>query len=297
MHTGERIKLLRIADGLTQQYLAELLGVTQGVITRIESGKSKPSFRSINILSHYFIVSKDWLKDGTTPAIINGWGYATVPFKGWHDLPSSTKASKLKQIADVMGTLFVDFLRESHVTTFFTVHIQDSDDVIFVFPIGPGSTFVLRFTGELTPMLEDILKDTGLQEAKSILIPDEMAYSIHQSSSPLSRMEHIIELHNMLGLGELTQTWSDIKHPYDLRSAKVYQNRINKVCRDILAKGLDPADVIHSLKNMTDARLNYQFKNSVDFLLSRSKSPLFKSRSEKFRNGDDSPHGRGFKKD
>jgi DNA-binding XRE family transcriptional regulator len=288
MDTGDRVKMLRIADGLTQQYLAELLGVSQNTVAKMESGKSKLSLRSINILSNYFIVSKEWLQHGTPPVILNGWGYACVPFKGWKELPSSEKPKKLNQIVDAMGTIFIEFLAEGRVKKFFKAQVEGSDDAIFVLPLSAKSSFVLRCAGDLLPMMEGVFKDTGLKKGKSIVIPEEMARFINQSSSPLSRLEHTIELHRMLGLKKLTQAWSDLKHPYDLRSARVYQNRINKVCRDILAKGLDPADVISTLKEMTGARLNYQFKDSVDFLLSRSKSPLFKSRYEKFRNGDNS---------
>jgi len=297
MEIGDRIKMLRIADGLTQQYLAELLGVSQNTVTKMETGKSRPSLNSINILANYFIVSKEWLQHGTPPMIPNGWGYASVPFKGWSELPKVEKSTKLNQIVDAMVTIFADFLVESHIKKFATALIEGSDNVLCVLPLSTKSSLVLRIAGELWPMMEKMFTDAGLQVTKTITIPGEMAASIHQSSSPLSRLGQTIELHRRLGLGKLTKTWSDIKRPNDMRSVKVYKNRLQKVCRDILAKGLDPADVISMLKDMTAARLNYEFKDSVDFLLCRSKSPLFKTRYEKIRNGDDSPDEREIKKD
>lgn len=288
MNTGDRIKFLRIGDGLTQRYIAELLGVRQKSVALMESGKSKVSLRATNILSNYFIVSKEWLENGTPPVILDGWGYVSVPFKGWKELPASEKPKRLNQIADAMGTLFVDFLVESTIKKFFKAEIGGSEDVILVFPASSKSSLLLRVAGDLWPMLEGILKDTGLRPAKSIMIAEEMANSIHQSSSPLSKLEHTIELHRLLGLGQLTRGWSVLERTRDQRCVKVYQNRVNKVCRDILEKGIDPADVVNTIKEMTTARLNYQFKDSVDFLLSRAKAPLFKRHAEKIDDADNS---------
>jgi ribosome-binding protein aMBF1 (putative translation factor) len=37
----------RVRSGLTQEQVAERMGTTQSVVARLESGRSKPSFRSL----------------------------------------------------------------------------------------------------------------------------------------------------------------------------------------------------------------------------------------------------------
>ena len=51
-----------------------------------------------------------------------------------------------------------------------------------------------------------------------------------------------------------------------------------------MAKEIDPLDVIKTLKKLTEARINYTFEDSVDYLLSRKKAPLLKSHSEKVKD-------------
>lgn len=44
MRIGERIRELRVSRGYKQEYLAEVAGVSQGKISRIEGGESQPTF-------------------------------------------------------------------------------------------------------------------------------------------------------------------------------------------------------------------------------------------------------------
>lgn len=58
--TGERIKALRKERGLTQQQLAEVLGVDRTSIAKYETGQL-PSAEVILRLAEYFSVSVDYL--------------------------------------------------------------------------------------------------------------------------------------------------------------------------------------------------------------------------------------------
>ena len=47
MTTGEKIRMIRKAKGLTQKALGEALGVTQATIQQLESGKRNPKFNTL----------------------------------------------------------------------------------------------------------------------------------------------------------------------------------------------------------------------------------------------------------
>ncbi|MEG2183329.1 MAG: helix-turn-helix domain-containing protein [Cloacibacillus sp.] len=59
--TAERIKDSRTKIGLSGQSLAEAIGVTQTSISRYETGKKKPSFRTLKKISRTLNVSTDYL--------------------------------------------------------------------------------------------------------------------------------------------------------------------------------------------------------------------------------------------
>ena len=59
--TGQKIKPLRIALGLSQAQLSEIMGVTHKSIYRYETGKSLPDTNALVKLATYFDVSTDYL--------------------------------------------------------------------------------------------------------------------------------------------------------------------------------------------------------------------------------------------
>lgn len=58
---GERIRQLRIKNGLTQEKVAGILNVDRSVYSRIEAGKSRCAVDSFVQLSELFNVSLDYL--------------------------------------------------------------------------------------------------------------------------------------------------------------------------------------------------------------------------------------------
>lgn len=57
----ERLKQLRQKKGLTQQEIAELLGVKRNTYSDWENGKTEPNFETLLKLADLFEVSLDWL--------------------------------------------------------------------------------------------------------------------------------------------------------------------------------------------------------------------------------------------
>ena len=70
MEINEMIRFLRLKVNLTQDKLAESIGVTTNTIQNWESGNKKPSLKAILTISDFFNVSTDYLL-GRTSNIIN----------------------------------------------------------------------------------------------------------------------------------------------------------------------------------------------------------------------------------
>ena len=64
MTTGERIKELRKALGLTQQEMAEKVGVKRNTIAQYEIGRNDPIDSVMALICREFDVSETWLRTG-----------------------------------------------------------------------------------------------------------------------------------------------------------------------------------------------------------------------------------------
>ena len=64
----ERLYQLRRERGLSQENLADLLGVTRQAVQKWESGASRPDLDNLTALARQFDVSLDWLISGREPA-------------------------------------------------------------------------------------------------------------------------------------------------------------------------------------------------------------------------------------
>lgn len=64
MSIGHRVKQLRLSKGLTQQQLADLLGISYQNIGNLESGKIKRMPRYLTDLAAVFDVTVDFLQRG-----------------------------------------------------------------------------------------------------------------------------------------------------------------------------------------------------------------------------------------
>ena len=86
MEFQQRLNELRRQAGLTQEGLADLLGVTRQAVQKWESGASRPDLENLAALARYFNVSLDYLvtgqesvSDGPEPvSVVNNY------YTGWH---------------------------------------------------------------------------------------------------------------------------------------------------------------------------------------------------------------------
>lgn len=63
MNFGEKLKLLRTGQKLSQRELAERLGVAKSVVSYYESGDRYPSYDVLIKIAHLFHVTTDYLFD------------------------------------------------------------------------------------------------------------------------------------------------------------------------------------------------------------------------------------------
>jgi transcriptional regulator with XRE-family HTH domain len=61
MFNGERLKQLRLEQGLTQIQLAKYLNTTHSTVNRYEKGVHQPDMDTLNRLAEYFNVTTDYL--------------------------------------------------------------------------------------------------------------------------------------------------------------------------------------------------------------------------------------------
>lgn len=64
MTIGDRIKLIRKSEGITQLALAEKIGLKRNTIASYEIGTVVPSDRTINNICRAFGIDENWLRTG-----------------------------------------------------------------------------------------------------------------------------------------------------------------------------------------------------------------------------------------
>lgn len=103
MSFGERITELRKKNGVTQEQLAEKIGVTRQTISKWELDQSTPDLEYISILSDNFNVSTDYLIKGS---VDNGVESIEVQKK---DAKSKEKTESKNIALTIIGIIFIIF--------------------------------------------------------------------------------------------------------------------------------------------------------------------------------------------
>ncbi|AOM75810.1 helix-turn-helix domain-containing protein [Pedobacter steynii] len=62
---GERIKDLRLDNGLSQSFIAEILHLSRSNYSQIELGNQYPSFHTLHSIARYYSKSYEWLLHGS----------------------------------------------------------------------------------------------------------------------------------------------------------------------------------------------------------------------------------------
>lgn len=84
MSIGEKIRSCRIEKNVSQEELADALGVSRQIISRWEKDKAAPSAWNLEALSSYFHVSSDYLLKDVKPAMpLEAKAKRTNHFASW----------------------------------------------------------------------------------------------------------------------------------------------------------------------------------------------------------------------
>ena len=67
MNIADRIQYLRKRKGISQEELADKIGVSRQAVSKWENGQSSPDIEKIILLSDFFNVTTDYLLKGITP--------------------------------------------------------------------------------------------------------------------------------------------------------------------------------------------------------------------------------------
>ena len=74
MNFGIKLKELRTGQKLTQQQLADRLGVAKSVVSYYESGDRYPSYDVLVLIAHVFHTTTDYLLDVSKESVIDVTG-------------------------------------------------------------------------------------------------------------------------------------------------------------------------------------------------------------------------------
>ncbi|MCM0081318.1 XRE family transcriptional regulator [Geomonas sp. Red32] len=176
--TGERIRKARQALGLTQKQFAASLGIVQGFLSGIETGRKRPSDTLLIALSHTHGINSDWLMEGLGEPF-----KSPVPPKA----SSTTHAPLLEVIPEqfpqakgnVKGYVSVPDLPEGCYAIvcygdFMAPTIRDGDIVIFK-PDAETKSGDIILVNNLWG--EPILRRYRLRNEEVYLAPDNPAYA------------------------------------------------------------------------------------------------------------------------
>lgn len=65
---GERIRVLRITNGLSQAFIANILNLSRSNYSQIELGNQYPTFNTLHEIARYYSKTYDWLLHGEETA-------------------------------------------------------------------------------------------------------------------------------------------------------------------------------------------------------------------------------------
>ncbi len=71
MNFGEKLKMLRTGQKMTQQALADRIGVAKSVVSYYESGERYPSYDVLIRIAHIFHTTTDYLLDMKRERVID----------------------------------------------------------------------------------------------------------------------------------------------------------------------------------------------------------------------------------
>lgn len=193
--TGARIREARLALGLTQKEFAASLGIVQGFLSGIETGRKRPSDTLLIALSHTHKINSGWLMDGS------GSPFQETAASGG---PAGARAPLLDVIPErfpdageaIRGYVSVPNLPEGCYAIvcygdFMAPTIRDGDLVIFKPNAQYKSGDIILVNNRWG---EPILRRYRLKDEEVYLAPDNPAYAPFRPDSGTRTIGTVVEV-------------------------------------------------------------------------------------------------------
>jgi repressor LexA len=193
--TGTRIRTARLGLGLTQKQFARSLGIVQGFLSGIETGRKSPSDTLLIALTHTYGINAAWLADGS------GEPFKAAAAAG---TPAGGRAPLLEVIpenfpqAGLQGGSYISVpnLPEGCYAIvcygdFMAPTIRDGDLVIFT-PEGEKKSGDIILVNNRWG--EPILRRYRLKDGEVYLAPDNPAYAPFRPDSGTRTIGKVVEV-------------------------------------------------------------------------------------------------------
>lgn len=144
---GERLKLIRKALGLTQEQLAQRLGVGKTALSMIETGRSRLSTRNKNILIQELNANPEWLDTGKGDMFnANPSLASTFRVHGEHAMP--LQSIPLYSIEGTAGLVPLFEQKEEHIPVNY-IHIPNMPKCDGAIYVAGDSMYPLLKSGDI----------------------------------------------------------------------------------------------------------------------------------------------------
>ena len=165
---GERLRLIRQQLEMTQEQLAQRLGVGKAALSMVETGKARLSTRNKNILVQDFNVNPDWIDNGHGP-MFNAEPNMT-PYSHRTDKSLPLQSVPLYSIEGTAGIVPI-FQNEKEITPISHIHIPN-------LPKCDGAIYVVG--DSMYPLLKsgDIILYKQLNDVRDVFWGDMYLLSI-----------------------------------------------------------------------------------------------------------------------
>ena len=104
MNLADRIQQLRKRKGISQEELADRIGVSRQAVSKWESGQTSPDLEKIVLLSEFFEVTTDYLLKGVSPAQAQTVPTQIEPAQTGPDQTASVQSAPGAQIFIIAGS-------------------------------------------------------------------------------------------------------------------------------------------------------------------------------------------------
>jgi repressor LexA len=194
VETGARIREARLALGLTQKEFAASLGIVQGFLSGIETGRKQPSGTLMIALTHTHAINPGWLKHGTGQPFKSG--AQATPAGGKAPLLEVIPESFPQESGEAGNYISVPNLPEGCYAIvcygdFMAPTIRDGDLVIFT-PDGEKKSGDIILVNNRWG--EPILRRYRLKDTEVYLAPDNPSYAPFRPDSGTRTIGTVVEV-------------------------------------------------------------------------------------------------------